>query len=92
MSGRRRWRVWGVSIPAMLGPLLVGPTTTTAAAVSPPTPGYWLAGADGGIFSFNAPFYGSGAFHPGAPGVCSFNPQPPSTLRRTGMRCRGGDA
>jgi len=33
-----------------------------AAPVAPaPTPGYWLVGADGGVFSFNAPFFGSGA-------------------------------
>jgi len=24
------------------------------------TGGYWLVGADGGVFAFNAPFYGSG--------------------------------
>jgi hypothetical protein len=24
------------------------------------TGGYWLVAADGGLFSFNAPFYGSG--------------------------------
>ena len=28
-------------------------------AVDPATGGYWLAAADGGIFSFNAPFLGS---------------------------------
>ena len=38
-------------------------------------PGYWLAGADGGVFSFNAPFFGSGNA-----GACGFSPQPPSTL------------
>jgi len=26
-----------------------------------PTPGYWLVGTDGGVFSFNAPFFGSSA-------------------------------
>lgn len=30
-----------------------------AIAGDPVTGGYWLVGADGGIFSFNAPFYGS---------------------------------
>ena len=79
MTATRHWRLWGVTLLLMWGLLLIGPTTTKAVAVSPPLPGYWLAGADGGVFSFNAPFYGSGAFHPGAPGVCSFNPQPPST-------------
>ena len=52
---------------------------TSSADAAPPqsTPGYWLAGADGGVFSFGAPFYGSGT---NAPGACSFSPQPPSTL------------
>ena len=59
----------------------VSATTTHADATAPrPVPGYWLAGSDGGVFSFDAPFYGAGSFHPGAPGPCSFNPQPPSTL------------
>jgi hypothetical protein len=52
-------------------------TTVTADAASPrPTPGYWLAGADGGVFSFGAPFDGSGVT---PPGPCAFSPQPPST-------------
>jgi len=29
-------------------------------AIDRATGGYWLVGADGGIFSFNAPFYGVG--------------------------------
>jgi len=41
-----------------------------------PASGYWLAGSDGGVFSFGAPFAGSGV----APSLdCSFSPQPPST-------------
>jgi hypothetical protein len=28
-------------------------------ATDPTTGGYWLVAADGGVFSFNAPFYGS---------------------------------
>ena len=81
MTASQRWlRLGGVGLLAIWGLLLIGPTTTKAVAVSPPMPGYWLAAADGGVFSFNAPFYGSGAIHPGAPGICSFNPQPPSTL------------
>ena len=44
---------------------------------APTSPGYWLAGADGGVFSFGAPFLGSGSA-PGGP--CTFSPQPPSTL------------
>jgi hypothetical protein len=55
--------------------LWVGATPNNAAAL-PPTPGYWLAGADGGVFSFGAPFYGSGVL---PPGVCDFTPQSPST-------------
>jgi hypothetical protein len=53
--------------------------TTARADAAPPrsTPGYWLAGADGGVFSFGSPFYGSGATPAGA---CGFSPQPPSTL------------
>ena len=52
-------------------------TTARADAAPPrPTTGYWLAGADGGVFSFGAPFYGSGT----APTACGFSPQPPSTL------------
>ena len=30
-----------------------------AAATDPATGGYWLVASDGGVFSFNAPFYGS---------------------------------
>ena len=31
----------------------------TAMTIDPATGGYWLVGGDGGIFSFNAPFFGS---------------------------------
>ena len=51
--------------------------TFASAAPAPPTPGYWLAGADGGVYAFGAPFYGSGLMPPGA---CGFSPQPPSML------------
>jgi hypothetical protein len=70
-----------------VGLLSVGATPSNAAATSSPTPptaGYWLAGADGGVFSFGAPFYGSGVAPP--PGACGFSPQPPSTLSGT-MGC-----
>ena len=56
-------------------PLLLTPSSAVATP-APTSPGYWLAGADGGVFSFDAPFYGSGS----APaGPCTFSPQPPST-------------
>ena len=44
-------------------------TTTTTSATSSPVAGYWLAGADGGVFSFgDAGFYGSmGDQHLNAP-------------------------
>jgi hypothetical protein len=68
----------------LLGALLLAPTQAIATPlVSPAQPGYWLAGADGGIFSFNAPFYGSGTSHAGTPGTCSFTPQSPSALPAT---------
>jgi len=40
------------------GPAGAGPIGTSS--------GYWLAGADGGVFSFNAPFYGSAGGFNGA--------------------------
>ncbi len=52
-------------------------TTSANATTAPLAPGYWLAGADGGVYSFGAPFYGSGVTPPGA---CGFSPQAPSTL------------
>ncbi len=39
-------------------------------SVDPSTGGYWLLGADGGVFSFNAPFFGStGSLHLNKPVV-----------------------
>jgi hypothetical protein len=61
---------------ACIGVLMIS-ATAAESATARPAPGYWLAGADGGVFSFGAPFYGSGATPPGA---CEFSPQPPSTL------------
>ncbi len=82
--GRLGWRrTVGILVSAVAGALLIAPLPAGAGA---PPPGYWLAGADGGVFAFNAPFYGSGAFHPGAPGPCSFTPQAPSTLNG-GLGC-----
>ncbi len=54
---------------------LVGHASTAATAPvshASPVPGYWLVGADGGVFAFNAPFEGSGAPRSGAPGLCPF--------------------
>ena len=44
---------------------------------SDPLPGYWLAGDDGGVFAFNAPFYGSAASNSAAD--CPNPPGPPVT-------------
>lgn len=41
------------------------------------SPGYWLAGADGGVFSFGAPYFGSGST---PMGPCTFSPLSPSSL------------
>jgi hypothetical protein len=62
-----------------IGVLMVG-TTAADSATARPAPGYWLVGADGGVFSFGAPFYGSGVTPPGA---CLFSPQPGSILDAT---------
>ncbi len=40
-------------IPVVPSVPIIGIVPTNA------TTGYWLLGADGGIFAFNAPFYGS---------------------------------
>ena len=68
---------------ACVGVLVLGAAPVNG-AVAPATPGYWLAAADGGVFSFGAPFYGSGVRPP--PGVCDFSPQSPSDLEGT-MGC-----
>jgi len=52
---------------------------TGATAPTTPSPGYWLAGADGGVFAFGVPYFGSGSVEAG-PGACTFTPQWPSTL------------
>ena len=54
------WRMAAALVMASVGALLVA--SHPAGATSPGTsPGYWLAGADGGVFSFHAPFLGSGS-------------------------------
>ena len=44
-------------------PLLgfLAPSGSSQASAVPPSSGHWLAGADGGVFSFDAPFFGSAA-------------------------------
>ena len=42
---------------SMGGSTLAAPVT--GMATDPAPGGYWLVGADGGVFSFGAPFYGS---------------------------------
>ena len=71
----RLWRGLAVAL-VVSGAAVVAGGPATAQASPPSAPGYWLVGADGGVFAFNAPFYGSGA----ATGACAFNPQTPSTL------------
>jgi hypothetical protein len=61
----------GLGLTPSWGP---GPLGQPSFATAPPTPGYWLAGADGGVFGFGAPFFGPGQ------GACTFSPQPPSNL------------
>jgi hypothetical protein len=55
------------------------PTAVSATNAATPSPGYWLAGSDGGVYSFNAPFFGSG-YSGSGPGACAFTPQAPSPL------------
>ena len=63
------------------------------AQARPVPSGYWLAGADGGVFSYGAPFYGSGVPEPGVPAPCAITPQPPSTLNASqGCASIGGVA
>jgi hypothetical protein len=74
----------GVGV-GLLGAVLISCAFTspqmTASASNPMTasPGYWLAGSDGGVYSFNAPFLGSG-YGGSGPGACTFTPQAASTL------------
>ena len=66
-------RILAIGAFASVGVLMAN--VSAEAAPQRPAPGYWLAGADGGVFAFNAPFYGSGVTPPGA---CLFLPQPGS--------------
>ncbi len=51
-----------VSIVALAG--IGAASIATPAGAAPPASGYWLLGGDGGVFSFNAPFFGSPASEP----------------------------
>jgi len=70
-----------VSVFLLLSTLTCLPTPVSASTTPATTlsAGYWLAGADGGVYSFNAPFYGSGSSGT-SPGACVFTPQAPSPL------------
>ena len=72
----RLCRTLAVSVFACAGAILVGAVPVNGATTRT-TPGYWLAGADGGVFSFGAPFFGSGTT---APTACGFSPQPAITI------------
>jgi hypothetical protein len=68
----------GLGLTAVSAP---ASATAPVSAVPIPSTGYWLGAADGGVFSFGAPFYGSGVSGTGgSPAPCGFTPQPPSTL------------
>lgn len=71
-----------VLVLSVFSGLFEGPGAQSALAAVPPTPGYWLAGADGGVFSFGPPFFGPGQ------SACTFSPQPPSTANGA-LGCRG---
>jgi hypothetical protein len=87
-TARRMLLVVTVVVAVVGGSTLVDPATgqaggvRTAAAPTSMEPGYWLAGADGGVFAFGAPFYGSGlpSRTAGTLGACTFTPQAPSPL------------
>jgi hypothetical protein len=67
-----RWTLT-VVVVGLLAAVLMAPTEGGAGA--PPTvPGYWLVGGDGGVFAFNAPFYGSGTPSAAQGSSCGFPP------------------
>jgi hypothetical protein len=73
----KRWLSIGSSISIVLIFLGAGQAEAAQGPRSAPTaasPGYWLVGADGGVFSFNAPFYSSGLPSSGSPTDCPYVP------------------
>ena len=58
---------------ALLAAVLLAPADG-GAGVPTTVPGYWLLGGDGGVFAFNAPFYGSGTPSAGSASSCGFPP------------------
>jgi hypothetical protein len=71
----RKWFGLGSLFALALSAFFVSPPGAPGVgAATSAVPGYWLAGADGGVFSFDAPFFGAGS------SACTFTPQPPSML------------
>jgi hypothetical protein len=73
MARRSRRLLFAIGLLSAAACFLV-PSPVASAAPASESPGYWLAGADGGVFAFDAPFYGSGALHPDTPGQCAIIP------------------
>jgi hypothetical protein len=59
---------------AVLGARQVEAAPTPHSVPVASAPGYWLLGADGGVFSFDAPFYGSGLPSVGSPTAIAATP------------------
>ena len=77
---RRTSRLLAMLTMGLMAGLVVTPTTVGAGPrVAPhipaPAPGYWLVGGDGGVFAFNAPFYGSGLASGPGEGTCGTYPE-----------------
>ena len=77
MESVRKVLVGAVTLSMTCAVSMLATSSPAGAEPAPTSPGYWLAGADGGVFSFDAPFFGSGST---PAGPCTFSPQPPSTL------------
>jgi hypothetical protein len=75
--------VTGLALNASLG-------AASPASRSSRGPGYWLVGADGGVFAFNAPFEGSGSPRPGSPGLCPFAFGPTINIPSASLANSGG--